>query len=70
MGMAPYGDPTRHDFSRLGKFENGELVINTDYANVIGFRRYKEKVQNHKNAVPHGGTSPTHPDLPEPPSSE
>lgn len=33
-------------------------------------RRYKEKVQNHKNAVPHGGTSPTHPDLPEPPSSE
>ena len=26
MGMAPYGDPTRHDFSRLGKFENGELV--------------------------------------------
>jgi len=42
MGMAPYGDPTRHDFSRLGKFENGELVINTDYANVIGLRRYKQ----------------------------
>lgn len=43
MGMAPYGDPTRYDFSRLAKFENGELVINTDYANVIGLRRYKEK---------------------------
>jgi carbamoyltransferase len=43
MGMAPYGDPDRYDFSRLAKFENGELVINTDYANVIGFRRYKEK---------------------------
>ena len=43
MGMAPYGDPTRYDFSRLAKFENGELIINTDYANVIGFRRYKEK---------------------------
>ncbi len=42
MGMAPYGDATRYDFSRLAKFENGELVINTDYANVIGFRRYKE----------------------------
>ena len=42
MGMAPYGDPTRYDFSRLAKFENGELVINTDYANVIGIRRYKE----------------------------
>jgi carbamoyltransferase len=43
MGMAPYGDPSRHDFSRLAKFENGELTVNTDYANVIGFRRYKEK---------------------------
>jgi carbamoyltransferase len=43
MGMAPYGDPTRYDFSRLAKFENGELVVDTDYANVIGLRRYKEK---------------------------
>ena len=43
MGMAPYGDPNKYDFSRLAKFENGELVVNTDYANVIGFRRYKEK---------------------------
>jgi carbamoyltransferase len=43
MGMAPYGDPTRHDFSRLAKFENGELIVNTDYVNVIGLRRYKEK---------------------------
>jgi carbamoyltransferase len=37
MGMAPYGDPNRYDFSRLAKFENGELTVNTDYANVIGF---------------------------------
>jgi carbamoyltransferase len=43
MGMAPYGDASKYDFSRLAKFEDGELVINTDYANVIGFRRYKEK---------------------------
>lgn len=42
MGMAPYGDPDKYDFSRLAKFENGELTINTDYANVIGFKRYKE----------------------------
>lgn len=42
MGMAPYGDPTKYDFSRLAKFENGELVVNTDYVNVIGLRRYKE----------------------------
>ncbi len=43
MGMAPYGDPDKYDFSRLARFENGELTVNTDYANVIGFRRYKEK---------------------------
>jgi len=43
MGMAPYGDPTRYDFSRLARFEDGELVVNTDYVNVVGLRRYKEK---------------------------
>jgi len=43
MGMAPYGDPTKYDFSRLARFENGELIVNTDYVNVIGLRRYKEK---------------------------
>jgi len=42
MGMAPYGDPTRYDFSRLAKFENGELIVNTALANVIGLRRHKE----------------------------
>ncbi len=42
MGMAPYGDPGKYDFSRLAKFEDGELVINTSYANVIGLRRHKE----------------------------
>lgn len=43
MGMAPYGDPDLYDLSRLASFENGELVINTQYTNVIGLRRYKEK---------------------------
>ncbi|HZJ95861.1 MAG TPA: carbamoyltransferase [Thiopseudomonas sp.] len=43
MGMAPYGDPDLYDLSRLAKFENGELIINTEYANVVGLRRYKEK---------------------------
>ena len=41
MGMAPYGDPGKYDFSRLASFEDGELRINTHYANVIGLRRYK-----------------------------
>ncbi|MDR1276604.1 MAG: carbamoyltransferase [Candidatus Accumulibacter sp.] len=43
MGMAPFGDATRHDFSRLARFESGELVVNTDYVNVVGLKRYKEK---------------------------
>ena len=42
MGMAPYGDPEKYDFSRLARFESGELVIDTELANVIGLRRYKE----------------------------
>mgnify|MGYP001308195845 FL=1 len=43
MGMAPYGDPDMYDLSRLAKFEDGELVVNTEYVNVVGMRRYKEK---------------------------
>jgi carbamoyltransferase len=42
MGMAPYGDASKYDLSRLAKFENGELTINTEYVNVVGLRRYKE----------------------------
>jgi len=42
MGMAPYGDPTRFDFSRLIDFDGKEFRINNDYANVIGLRRHKE----------------------------
>lgn len=42
MGMAPYGNPDKHDFSRLARFENGELIVNTQLVNTIGLRRYKE----------------------------
>ncbi len=42
MGMAPYGDPSKYDLSDLAKFENGELIVNTKLANVVGLRRYKE----------------------------
>ncbi len=42
MGMAPYGDASKYDLSRLAKFENGELTVNTEYVNVVGLRRYKE----------------------------
>ena len=42
MGMAPYGDPDKHDLSRLAKFGNGQFRVDTRLANVIGLRRYKE----------------------------
>ncbi len=47
MGMAPYGDASKYDLSRLVSFENGELKINTDYVNVVGTRRYKENGRGH-----------------------
>ena len=47
MGMAPYGDASKYDLSRLVSFENGELKINTDYVNVVGTRRFKENGRGH-----------------------
>jgi putative sigma-54 modulation protein len=31
-------------------------------------KKYKERVQDHTGALPQGGTTPDHPDLPEPPN--
>ncbi len=45
MGMAPYGDPTRHDFSRLIKPHGRSFRVNTRYANVVGLRRHKDAGQ-------------------------
>lgn len=42
MGMAPYGDPTKYDFSRLVDFDGKNFTINTRYVNTVGLRRYKE----------------------------
>ncbi|MDE1461933.1 carbamoyltransferase family protein [Spartinivicinus poritis] len=42
MGMAPYGDPSKYDLSRLIDFDGKEFRVNTDYINVVGLRRYKE----------------------------
>ena len=42
MGMAPYGDPNRFDFSRLIDCQNGEFKINTKLVNTVGLRRYKK----------------------------
>lgn len=43
MGMAPYGDASKYDLSRLIDFDGKEFKVNTDYANVIGLRRWKDE---------------------------
>ena len=43
MGMAPYGDPERFDFSRLLSCDGENLNVNTRLVNCLGLRRYKEK---------------------------
>ena len=41
MGMAPYGDPRRFDFSRLIAHDGRGFRVNNRLVNVIGLRRYK-----------------------------
>ena len=47
MGMAPYGDPDKYDFSPLIDFDGKEFKVNTQLVNVIGTRRYKENGQGY-----------------------
>jgi carbamoyltransferase len=42
MGMAPYGDPSLYDLSRLVEFNGKDIRVNTKLVNTIGLRRYKE----------------------------
>lgn len=42
MGMAPYGDASLYDLSRLIEFDGREITVNTQLVNTIGLRRYKE----------------------------
>ncbi len=42
MGMAPYGDPNRFDFSRLIEHNGEDFRVNTELVNCVGWRRYKE----------------------------
>ena len=41
MGMAPYGDPDRFDFSRLLRCDGRRLRVNNRLVNVVGLRRHK-----------------------------
>lgn len=45
MGMAPYGNPYKHDLSRLVKFNGESFEVNTDLVNTVGLRRHKNKEQ-------------------------
>lgn len=47
MGMAPYGDASKYDLSRLVEFDGKDLRINTKLVNVVGLRRYKENGRGH-----------------------
>ena len=42
MGMAPYGDASKYDFSPLIDFDGKNFQVNTKLVNTVGLRRYKE----------------------------
>lgn len=42
MGMAPYGDPSRFDFSRLIDCKDGNFKVNNKLVNTVGLRRHKK----------------------------
>lgn len=42
MGMAPYGDPNRFDFSRLIDCKDGDFKVNNKLVNTVGLRRHKK----------------------------
>ncbi len=43
MGMAPYGNPEKYDFSKLIDYDESSFTVNTQYLNTVGLRRYKDK---------------------------
>ncbi len=42
MGMAPYGDASRHDLGRLIRRRGRGFEVDTNLVNTVGMRRYKE----------------------------
>ena len=43
MGMAPYGNPNKYDFSELIKVQDGKFKVDTRLVNTVGLRRYKDQ---------------------------
>ena len=42
MGMAPYGDPTRYDLSKLIRWKDHKITIDTSLINTVGLRRHQQ----------------------------
>lgn len=60
----------RHDFVALEVGSTPEAAMDQCMHKIESqLRRYKERVQSRRDTIPQGGTSPTRPDLPEPPAS-
>lgn len=58
----------KHDFVATEQGPTPEVAMDHCVHKVEQqLRRYKEKVQQHRDTLPQGGTSPTHPDLADPP---
>jgi carbamoyltransferase len=43
MGMAPYGNPEKYDFSRLIPCDGESIKVDTSLVNTVGLRRYREE---------------------------
>jgi carbamoyltransferase len=43
MGMAPYGDKSKYDLSKLIQYDKNGFSVNTKLINTIGLRRYKQE---------------------------
>lgn len=43
MGMAPYGDSDKYDFSRLIQCDGKTIKVDTKLVNTVGLRRYKQE---------------------------
>ena len=60
----------KHDFVARDEAATPEMAIDGCIHKIEQqLRRYKEKVQHHHGDLPQGGTSPSHPDLPESPAT-
>lgn len=58
----------KHDFVAREEASTPEAAMDRCVHKVEHqLRKYKERVQDHRDGMPHGGTSPGSPDLPEPP---